>query len=82
MDIGDAVLLCREWEYGKRVFTQRCRSHSEIRVRSGVVQRKKHLTSATKLNGISIMMPYWDACVPAMVNAYPIFDGINPALRF
>jgi tartrate dehydrogenase/decarboxylase/D-malate dehydrogenase len=32
---------------------------------------KKHLTSATKSNGISITMPYWDERVEAMSRAYP-----------
>ncbi|MES2535583.1 MAG: tartrate dehydrogenase [Pseudomonadota bacterium] len=32
---------------------------------------KKHLTSATKSNGISITMPYWDERVVAMSAAYP-----------
>ncbi len=32
---------------------------------------KKHLTSATKSNGISITMPYWDERVAAMGAAYP-----------
>ncbi|MBR1221196.1 tartrate dehydrogenase [Bradyrhizobium sp. U87765 SZCCT0131] len=32
---------------------------------------KKHLTSATKSNGISISMPYWDERVEAMAKAYP-----------
>lgn len=32
---------------------------------------KKHLTSATKSNGISITMPYWDERVKAMAPAYP-----------
>jgi tartrate dehydrogenase/decarboxylase / D-malate dehydrogenase len=31
---------------------------------------KKHLTSATKSNGISITMPYWDERVEAMAKAY------------
>ncbi len=31
---------------------------------------KKHLTSATKSNGISISMPYWDERVAAMKNQY------------
>ena len=35
---------------------------------------KKHLTSATKSNGISITMPYWDERVQAMSADYP---GIN-----
>jgi tartrate dehydrogenase/decarboxylase / D-malate dehydrogenase len=32
---------------------------------------KKHLTSATKSNGISITMPYWDERAAAMAKAYP-----------
>jgi tartrate dehydrogenase/decarboxylase/D-malate dehydrogenase len=32
---------------------------------------KKHLTSATKSNGISISMPYWDKRVEAMAPQYP-----------
>ena len=32
---------------------------------------KKHLTSATKSNGIAITMPYWDERVDAMAAAYP-----------
>ena len=32
---------------------------------------KKHLTSATKSNGISISMPYWDERVAAMAANYP-----------
>ena len=32
---------------------------------------KKHLTSATKSNGISISMPYWDERVEAMAKQYP-----------
>ena len=31
---------------------------------------KKHLTSATKSNGIAITMPYWDERVEAMAKAY------------
>jgi tartrate dehydrogenase/decarboxylase/D-malate dehydrogenase len=31
---------------------------------------KKHLTSATKSNGISITMPYWDERVEAMAKTY------------
>jgi tartrate dehydrogenase/decarboxylase/D-malate dehydrogenase len=34
-------------------------------------REKKHLTSATKSNGISITMPYWDSRVEAMANAFP-----------
>ncbi|KAK4944307.1 hypothetical protein LTR10_016193 [Elasticomyces elasticus] len=32
---------------------------------------KKHLTSATKSNGISITMPYWDTRVAEMAKNYP-----------
>ena len=32
---------------------------------------KKHLTSATKSNGISITMPYWDERIEAMAKSYP-----------
>ncbi|MGH7006639.1 MAG: isocitrate/isopropylmalate family dehydrogenase, partial [Alphaproteobacteria bacterium] len=32
---------------------------------------KRHLTSATKSNGISITMPYWDERVEAMAGSYP-----------
>ena len=32
---------------------------------------KKHLTSATKSNGISITMPYWDERVDAMAGQFP-----------
>ena len=32
---------------------------------------RKHLTSATKSNGISISMPYWDERVVQMSNRYP-----------
>ena len=34
-------------------------------------QRSGHLTSATKSNGISITMPYWDERVEEMAKAYP-----------
>ena len=34
-------------------------------------REKKHLTSATKSNGISITMPYWDKRVANMAQSYP-----------
>ncbi len=34
-------------------------------------REKKHLTSATKSNGIAITMPYWDQRVEAMASATP-----------
>ncbi|NBU19037.1 MAG: tartrate dehydrogenase, partial [Betaproteobacteria bacterium] len=36
-----------------------------------VSRPKKHLTSATKSNGIAITMPYWDERVAEMAKAYP-----------
>ncbi len=35
------------------------------------MKRGKHLTSATKSNGIAITMPYWDERVRAMAAQYP-----------
>jgi tartrate dehydrogenase/decarboxylase/D-malate dehydrogenase len=35
---------------------------------------KRHLTSATKSNGISISMPFWDERVEAMAQHYPGLD--------
>jgi len=34
-------------------------------------RRKKHLTSATKSNGIIHTMPFWDECFHAMTGEYP-----------
>ena len=34
-------------------------------------RERKHLTSATKSNGIAISMPYWDERVETMAHAYP-----------
>jgi tartrate dehydrogenase/decarboxylase/D-malate dehydrogenase len=34
-------------------------------------KRRKHVTSATKSNGISISMPYWDERFAAMKTSYP-----------
>jgi tartrate dehydrogenase/decarboxylase / D-malate dehydrogenase len=34
-------------------------------------RKKRHLTSATKSNGISISMPYWDERVVAMAGQFP-----------
>jgi tartrate dehydrogenase/decarboxylase/D-malate dehydrogenase len=44
-----------------------------LRYAYGIAQKreKKHLTSATKSNGISITMPYWDERVRAMAARYP-----------
>ncbi len=35
---------------------------------------RRHLTSATKSNGISISMPYWDERVREMASSYPEID--------
>jgi tartrate dehydrogenase/decarboxylase/D-malate dehydrogenase len=35
------------------------------------MRRRKHVTSATKSNGISISMPYWDERFAAMAKTYP-----------
>ena len=35
------------------------------------LKRKKHLTSATKSNGIAISMPYWDERFAEMAKSYP-----------
>jgi tartrate dehydrogenase/decarboxylase/D-malate dehydrogenase len=35
---------------------------------------KKHLTSATKSNGIAITMPYWDERVAEMAKSYPAIN--------
>ncbi len=37
-------------------------------------REKKHLTSATKSNGIAITMPYWDQRVEEMAQNYPEID--------
>src|SRR5258707_7050072 len=34
-------------------------------------KRKKHLTSATKSNGIIHTMPFWDECFQALAAEYP-----------
>ncbi len=44
----------------------RRRPRAEVRLRAGRVAAEKHLTSATKSNGIAITMPYWDERVDAM----------------
>ena len=43
---------------------------------------KKHLTSATKSNGISITMPYWDERVEAMAKNYPGVRGTSSTSTF
>ena len=42
-----------------------------IRLRARAQRPKKHLTSATKSNGIAITMPYWDERVEAMATNFP-----------
>ena len=44
----------------------------KLRVRAGAVARqRKHLTVATKSNGIAISMPWWDGRADAMARSYP-----------
>ena len=45
---------------GIGVLAQGRRPHHEVRVRPRAHAAAKHVTSATKSNGISITMPYWD----------------------
>ena len=40
---------------------------------------KQHLTSATKSNGISIAMPFWDERVEAMAKNYPAIKKVLSA---
>ena len=49
----------------------RRRSRAEVRLRARVKRPKRHLTSATKSNGISITMPFWDERVEAMAAHFP-----------
>ncbi len=49
----------------------RHRPGAALRLRAGAVRPKRHLTSATKSNGISITMPFWDERVVAMAEHYP-----------
>jgi tartrate dehydrogenase/decarboxylase/D-malate dehydrogenase len=59
------------------VFQQSCFSRKGVdrilKYAFDLAQRrpKKHLTAATKSNGISITMPYWDERVAEMGKAYP-----------
>jgi tartrate dehydrogenase/decarboxylase/D-malate dehydrogenase len=50
---------------------RRRRPRAEIRLRAGAARPRKKLTSATKSNGISITMPYWDERVKEMAKNYP-----------
>ena len=61
----------REIVFQESVFTpQGRRPHPAVRVRARARRaRAKHLTSATKSNGISITMPYWDERFRAMADA-------------
>ena len=38
---------------------------------------RKHLTAATKSNGIIHTMPYWDERLAVMGESYPVLFGIN-----
>ncbi|MCR6633200.1 MAG: tartrate dehydrogenase [Magnetospirillum sp.] len=62
----------REFAVQEAVFT-RTGTDRILRFAFELAQKrpKKHLTSATKSNGISISMPFWDARVEAMAPTYP-----------
>jgi tartrate dehydrogenase/decarboxylase/D-malate dehydrogenase len=62
----------REFAVQESVFT-RTGVDRVLRFAFDLAQRrpKKHLTSATKSNGISISMPFWDERVAAMSARYP-----------
>ena len=55
------------------VFTRRGDGpHPPLRVRAGTVSRpERHLTSATKSNGIIHSMPFWDERFAALAREYP-----------
>ena len=55
----------------RRVLAQGRGPHHALRVRARATRPEKHLTSATKSNGISITMPYWDERFRAMTAGYP-----------
>ena len=56
----------RDGHSAERVHAAWHRPHSALRLRAGARGRKKHLTSATKSNGIIHTMPYWDERFKAM----------------
>jgi tartrate dehydrogenase/decarboxylase/D-malate dehydrogenase len=62
----------REFVLQEAVFT-RTGTDRVLQFAFDLAQRrpKKHLTSATKSNGISISMPYWDERVAEMAQRYP-----------
>ncbi|KPF69532.1 tartrate dehydrogenase [beta proteobacterium AAP99] len=62
----------REFVLQEAVFT-RTGTDRVLKFAFDLAQRrpKKHLTSATKSNGISISMPYWDERVAEMAQRYP-----------
>src|ERR1700680_529412 len=56
----------------KTIFTRKCVDRVLSYAFELAARRsKKHLTSATKSNGISITMPYWDERVEEMAGSYP-----------
>ena len=63
----DAELVVQESVFTRRGVDRILRYAYEL-ARS---RPKKHLTSATKSNGIAISMPYWDERVRAMAQHYP-----------
>jgi tartrate dehydrogenase/decarboxylase/D-malate dehydrogenase len=60
-------IAVQEWMFTRRG-TDRILKYAYEYARS---RPKKHLTSATKSNGITITMPFWDERVKAMSERYP-----------
>src|SRR5271165_1728797 len=63
----DAELVVQESVFTRRGVDRILRYAYEL----ALSRPKKHLTSATKSNGIAISMPYWDERVRAMAQHYP-----------
>ena len=62
----------RETVFQQTIFTRKGVDRIlQIRLRAGATRPAKHVTSATKSNGISITMPYWDERFKAMAAQYP-----------
>ncbi len=62
----------REFVMQESIFTRKGVDRVlEFAFRLAQTRKRKHVTSATKSNGISITMPYWDERVEAMAKNYP-----------
>jgi tartrate dehydrogenase/decarboxylase/D-malate dehydrogenase len=62
----------REFAVQESIFTRHgCDRVLKFAFELAMTRPKRHLTSATKSNGISITMPYWDERVKAVAEGYP-----------